>query len=175
MKKRRLVALVLAMTMMMSSTVLVHAADKNTVNGDTTNGEKTVSSIVKTSDSADGSAASAFIVAVPANVTLVRDTTDPTKFKATYNVGVKGVLASGKYVSVTPAASFEMTGNTPGTKVTATVTQTKTKWVDADKEAGEDETVIGFNDYAEAPGNISVYIQKADVYTGTLGFTVKLN
>lgn len=171
MKKRKLVALVLAMTMVLSSSVLVHAADTNTTKAD-----GSVSSIVKTSDSGDGSsAASAFIVAVPANVTLARDPSDPAKFKATYNVGVKGVLASGKYVSVVPAASFEMTGNTPGTKVTATVTQTKTKWVDADKEAGEDETVIGFNDYAEAPGNISVYIQKADVYTGTLGFTVKLN
>lgn len=170
MKKRKLIALVLAMTMMMSSTVLVHAAETNTVNKD-----GTVSSIVKTSDSEDGSTASAFIVAVPANVTLVRDATDPTKFKATYNVGVKGVLASGKYVSVTPAESFEMTGNTTSTKVTATVTQTKTKWVDADKEAGEDETKIGFDDYAEAPGNISVNIRKADVYEGTLGFTVKLN
>lgn len=175
MKKRKLIALVLAMTMMMSSTVLVHAEDKNTVNGDTANGDKTVNSIVKTSDSADGSAASAFIVTVPANVTLMRDKTDPTKFKATYNVGVKGVLASGKYVSVTPAASFEMTGKTVSEPVTANVTQTKTKWVDADKTAGEDETVIGFNDYAEAPGNISVNIRKADVYEGTLGFTVKLN
>ena len=176
MKKRKLVALVLAMTMMMSSTVLVHAADKNTVNGDTTNGDKTVSSIVKTSDSGDGSsAASAFIVAVPANVTLARDPSDPAKFKATYSVGVKGVLASGKYVSVVPAASFEMTGQTVSDPVTAHVTQAKTKWVDAGKTAGADETVIGYDQYANADGEISVYIQKADVYTGTLGFTVKLN
>ena len=175
MKKRKLVALVLAMTMMMSSTVLVHAADKNTVNGDTTNGDKTVSSIVKTSDTADGSATSAFIVAVPANVTLVRDLSDPAKFKATYNVGVKGVLASGKYVSVVPAASFEMTGKTVSDPVTANVTQAKTKWIDAGKTAGADETVIGYDQYANVDGEISVYIQKADVYTGTLGFTVKLN
>lgn len=170
MKKRKLVALVLAMTMVLSSSVLVHAADTNTANAD-----GTVNSTVKTSDTADGSAASAFIVAVPANVTLVRDPSDPAKFKATYNVGVKGVLASGKYVSVVPAASFEMIGKTVSDPVTANVTQAKTKWIDAGKTAGADETVIGYDQYANADGEISVYIQKADVYTGTLGFTVKLN
>lgn len=170
MKKRKLVALVLAMTMVLSSSVLVHAADTNTANAD-----GTVNSTVKTSDTADGSATSAFIVAVPANVTLVRDPSDPAKFKATYNVGVKGVLASGKYVSVVPAASFEMTGKTVSDPVTANVTQAKTKWIDAGKTAGADETVIGYDQYANADGEISVYIQKADVYTGTLGFTVKLN
>lgn len=171
MKKRKLIALVLAMTMVLSSSVLVHAADTNTAKAD-----GTVSSIVKTSDSGDGSsAASAFIVAVPANVTLARDPSDPAKFKATYDVGVKGVLASGKYVSVVPAASFEMTGQTVSDPVTAHVTQAKTKWVDAGKTAGADETVIGYDQYANADGEISVYIQKADVYTGTLGFTVKLN
>lgn len=171
MKKRKLVALVLAMTMVLSSSVLVHAADTNTTKAD-----GSVSSIVKTSDSGDGSsAASAFIVAVPANVTLARDPSDPAKFKATYSVGVKGVLASGKYVSVVPAASFEMTGQTVSDPVTAHVTQAKTKWVDAGKTAGADETVIGYDQYANADGEISVYIQKADVYTGTLGFTVKLN
>lgn len=171
MKKRKLVALVLAMTMVLSSSVLVHAADTNTTKAD-----GSVSSIVKTSDSGDGSsAASAFIVAVPANVTLARDPSDPAKFKATYSVGVKGVLASGKYVSVVPAASFEMTGKTVSDPVTANVTQAKTKWIDAGKTAGADETVIGYDQYANADGDISVYIQKADVYTGTLGFTVKLN
>lgn len=171
MRAKKIVTLSLAMAVLLSS-FCVHAADN------TTTSAGNVTSTVKTAGGDGGagdSSSSAFIVAVPAEVTLNRDTNDPAKFKGSYDVGVKGILAKDKFVTVTPAASFKMTGATTSAEATAHVTQEKTKWVDADKTAVADETVIGYEQYAKASGEIYVYIQKADAYSGSLGFTVALN
>lgn len=169
--KKKLLALTMAMTMLCGSAMTV-CAETQTV---TTDG--TLNATVSTKSGEGGSEQSSFVVRVPSGITLSRDASEPTKFTGTYTVAAKGVLASGKYVTITPASSFAMTGASTKASATASVTQETTKWLDADATVSTGSVKIGTTSYtgAEAEGSIAVTITKADSYSGTLGFTVKLN
>lgn len=119
-----------------------------------------------------GSDGSTFIVAIPQEIELSRSTY--ITFAGDYQVGVKAVLAPGDKVTVTPAATFDMTDGGENA-YTANVTQEVTKWiVEGGTPSDGSEMVVAVDDYAFTTGNISVDIKKTGEYTGDLGFTVDL-
>ena len=134
---------------------------------------RTVTATVNTASGESGSESSVFVVAIPQTITLNRTTYQT--FTGTYQTGVKAVLASGKKVTVTPAGTFNMTNTSDGTtKYTATVTQEKTTWVGEGASPASNELTAGVDTYTNSKGSITVDIKKAGAYSGSLGFTVKL-
>ena len=167
MKRRvsKILSLVIMCALMAPMTVF---AEDQTV---TTN--QTVTATVSTASGESGSESSVFVVAIPQTITLNRTTYQT--FTGTYQTGVKAVLASGKKVTVTPAGTFDMTNSADGsTKYTATVTQAKTTWVGEGASPAGNELVAGVDTYTNSRGSITVDIKKAGAYSGSLGFTVKL-
>ena len=132
-----------------------------------------VTATVKTASGESGSESSVFVVAIPQTITLNRTTYQT--FTGTYQTGVKAVLAAGKKVTVTPAGTFDMTNTSDGTtKYSATVTQEKTTWVGEGASPASNELTAGVDTYTNSQGSITVDIKKAGAYSGSLGFTVKL-
>lgn len=111
---------------------------------------------------------SAYSVNVPASITL----TDPDgdqDYEGDYVVYATGRIAENKYVTITPASSFQMNGAVAATPaVTANVRQATTSWrrtPDAESvEMGE-----------VANGFVTATITVADAYTGNLQFTFAMN
>ena len=134
---------------------------------------RTVTATVNTASGESGSESSVFVVAIPQTIILNRTTYQT--FTGTYQTGVKAVLASGKKVTVTPAGTFDMTNTADGTtKYPATVTQEKTTWVGEGASPASNELTAGVDTYTNSQGSITVDIKKAGAYSGSLGFTVKL-
>lgn len=134
---------------------------------------RTVTATVNTASGESGSESSVFVVAIPQTITLNRTTYQT--FTGTYQTGVKAVLAAGKKVTVTPAGTFDMTNTADGTtKYPATVTQEKTTWVGEGASPASNELTAGVDTYTNSQGSITVDIKKAGAYSGSLGFTVKL-
>lgn len=180
MKKRKLVALVLAMTMVLSSSVLVHAADTNTTKAD-----GSVSSIVKTSDSGDGSsAASAFIVAVPANINMDLYIGEGTPYyQGNGNVNIEYNMLQNKNISISPVESFSLKNDDQSRLLTASVTLDKkitnfnnNTESSVKKTSDIDKSIFG--DLSETYTNTMPFTivapanKVADNYTGSLGFTI---
>lgn len=127
--------------------------------------------------SVDGSAActvkatvsSAYTVSLPATLNLTEGSSN--SFSGTYTVGVKGNIDDAHYVEIIPVSSFTMTGATTNTSVTATVTQSTTKWK---RLAGSGYEVLGTSDFAQTTGSVTVTLTQADAYSGDMEFTFGL-
>lgn len=113
---------------------------------------------------------SSYTVQLPLDIALEKQ--GDGSYTGTYNVGVKGNIAGDKKVSVTPAASFTMTGATTSETVTAAVNQQYKTFVRTVTEAGTQKEC---NDsaYTTTDGSVTVdAINQADTYSGTLVFTI---
>lgn len=109
---------------------------------------------------------STYTVSVPISLSLSDDNEDG-QYDGSYMVGCQGILVANESVIIKPISStFELVGENTGTKVSASVTQSITKFV----RVATDDTMLSVNNdsLTETSGFISVKILKSDVYTGTL-------
>ena len=107
---------------------------------------------------------SSFTVTIPKKITL-----DETK-TSTYDVTVEGDISSDEKVTVVPDASFltkdQATSGTVKADVTATVTQEKTEWVNAEISVDGGSTVNG---------SVSAPDLTAGSWKGTFNFDIDLS
>jgi len=144
------------MAMMVSSAVPVYAATTSTAGSNNV----TVTATVNPT----------YTVELPDSITL---TGANGNYTGSYTVGAKGNLASSNKVTITPAASFTMTGADSGVTASANVTQAKNTWINTVTDA-DSQVAIGNADFTTATGSIAVALNKADTYTGTMIFTVAI-
>lgn len=113
---------------------------------------------------------SSYTVQLPLDIALTKQADD--SYSGTYSVGVKGNIAGNKKVSVTPAASFVMTGATTSETVTANVTQNINDFVRTVTAEGTQKECNNTG-YTTTDGSVKVNaITQADSYSGTLVFTI---
>jgi hypothetical protein len=115
---------------------------------------------------------STFSVTIPK--TIVLNGAVGAANEASYDITVSGNIASDEVVSVTPDASFQMTDN-KGVKsaLTATVTQTVTKFVDSQvtiPTSTKDTIALG-----KTTGKVSVANLSSGSWTGNFNFVIKLS
>ena len=110
---------------------------------------------------------STFTVTIPKKITLSGETKS-----GTYNVTCTGDIAGDEFISVAPAASFDMTQKGKE-DVTATVTQETTKFradnYTTELEEGEAKMATG------ATGSIAASGLTSGGWNGTFNFTIALN
>lgn len=154
MKKRILAMLTAVMIGVLS--IMPAMADTTTTKTETGTSDCTVTTTV----------ASSYTVTLPLTIALTAQSDG--SYSKGYSINVEGTIPSTKKVTVTPASSFTMTGDTVALNtVTANVTQTTTNFGSAAISAAGGMTA--------SDGSIAVTsIPYADSYTGTLTFTIGL-
>ena len=164
--KKKFIALLLSMTMLIGGTMTVYAADPDVQ-------EKTVQVTTASTSQTDAS----YVIELPATIELKKKGTtgeDQFIYTSDYTAGIKGILPAGKTVEFKPKTNtFEMTGTNTSTKATATVEQAITVWIKNGETPGNGQMCISPTDYAETTGTISVPITVADAYTGEIGFSIE--
>ncbi len=156
MRKNKILALLASVALILGTSLPVQAATY--ANGDTA-GSITVTANVESS----------YSISLPATLALTLQA-DGT-YSNTYTVGVKANINNNEYVTVTPAASFTMTGTTDaGHTSTAAVTQAIQTWRNSVSDAETQSTVVG-NAYTDQTGTITASFTAIDSYSGTLNFT----
>jgi hypothetical protein len=164
-KLRKLFAGLLTAAVMCSSVLPVCAAD--TTYNDTTSRTGTTTVTVTVT--------STYSVSIPATLELSTNSDVTDGYKGTYSVGAKGNIAANKYVTITPASTFTMTGqNNDQLTASASTSQAVTKWTGY-STADTDSTAIGTSDYVTKDGTVTVVLPYADDYKGSLQFTFQLN
>ena len=107
---------------------------------------------------------STFTVTIPKKITLSGETKS-----GTYNVTCTGDIAGTEFISVTPAASFDMTQKGKA-DVTATVTQETTKF-----RADNYTTELIAGEAKMATGSITANGITSGSWNGTFNFAIALN
>ena len=156
MKKR--VSILLAMIMALTAVTPVFATDYGPSN---TSANMLVTATLT----------STYTVTVPATLALDTYNEETGKYEGTYKVSARGSIANSKKVTITPAATFTMTGSNTGTTAEASVTQEVTTWMRAANTANKINTLIGTESEREAEGHIEVELVTDDEYSGSLTFT----
>ena len=145
---KKLLSLLLTMTLLLSSSTIAFAADNTT----------TVTTAGTQSVTVTATIGSAFTVTIPKTIAINAGTKT-----ATYTISVSGDIAGDETLAVTPAASFVMQQNGKA-DVTATVTQVKKSW--------------SYSDITSTPsttGTISATGLSGGAWEGSLNFTISLS
>lgn len=122
----------------------------------------------------DADVTSAWTVKIPAVLALSQSKSGSYTYTGEYEVAAKGVISNTKAVTIVPVPEFTMTLTDDGSTIaTASVTQTKTKFVNTVSDTNT-QVAITANDYATTTGTVSVDFRKVGTYTGNAGFTFSL-
>lgn len=190
MKKEKLLSLIMATTMIMSSTLPVFAESNHNVDSvgsvaeDITNETKIGQDVVQnqhseysdeiTKDQSENTCnayltkASTFSVVIPK--TIVLDGSAENNNEGIYTVAVKGNIAGDDVISVTPDAGFNF--KQPGKKdVAAVVTQPKTTFQINDDLVTEENILTG----VATTGKISVDHITSGSWEGNFNFKISLD
>jgi hypothetical protein len=126
------------------------------------------------------SQASTFSVTIPKSIVLAGASGGTNS--ATYDITVKGNIASDEVVKVVPASSFNMKDDKKGkADIEATVSQTTQNFVDAAtkkatyREDASYSTIGTNNNKIENAGTVTVTGLSAGSWTGNFNFTISLN
>jgi hypothetical protein len=117
---------------------------------------------------------SSYSVAIPAALELAYNESG-SNYQGTYQVGAKGDILETSYVEIKPeTSSFDLARVDSGsTKVSASVSQSKTKWYgSADKQGSE--LLISNDDYVYTNGTVTAALTENGLYSGNVSFTFGL-
>jgi len=166
MKKLKVFTSALAVASLLLTSTPVYA---QTYSNGQTSGSITVTASVE----------STYEISLPATINLTYDAdavenSRGYNYSATYTVGVKANLDvdSEEEVTVTPAATFTMTNG--AVNATGNVSQTVNSWVSVIPSSANQIAANRLN-FVETTGKLTVQLDEAGSYTGSLGFTFSKN
>ncbi len=161
MKKKRILAILMAAVMSVTSVLPAFAADQVFT-------EDGTAQITATAE-----ITSSYKVKLPALVALAKDTTEGTEknsYKMDYTVGAAGNIDSDKFVNVEPDITDFVLKDASGRRpVTPELTTEKVSWSAEDLDAVDEDTFV------DSTSAVSAVIPKAGKYSGTIVYNFTLS